>query len=102
MVVAGTDKVISVMPLPPGGELRNVWGEVHLIGTTNKDRDLATVYSLGGYIIPTLASSGPIATDTVFDEMVPKDVDVDVTAGTQDADLEREAADAAPFDMSPE
>lgn len=97
LVSAGADEVIGAMPIPAGGTLKNVWGDVHIHSTTNPDRDDAAGYSVRGALIPEMNDAGGVSLDTFWDEQVPKDVALDVTAASQEIDDTPETADATGF-----
>lgn len=91
------DRVVAAAPIPPGGALRNVWGEVHVIGgriaTTS-----ALLYPFRGVVA---AAPDPDTTsdmDNIWDGVVPKDVDVSQTAATEQLDFERVSEDTSVFE----
>ncbi len=98
VIGAGSDEVIGVMPIPSGGMVANVWGDVHLVAQTNLDRDLAAVYACGGWIMPTVRATAAVSVDTLFDEMVTKDADASVGAQSVNVDDDPLTADATPFE----
>lgn len=95
---SGADEVIAVMPIPRGGKLTNVWGDVHLVSQTNPDRDKAASYGCHGFIIPDYVDSESLSVDTLWDNMVPKDLDIDVTAGARDVDVDPETPVGGPVE----
>lgn len=97
LVAGNTDEVIGGMPIPRNGVLANVWGDVHVIATTNRDRDLAMVYACAGYVVPYFDDTKSLSYDSLWDQKIPKDDQVIVTAGAVDLDMQPEAADATPF-----
>jgi len=98
LISGGADEVVAVMPIPAGGVLANVWGEVHLVAGTNIDRDLAMVYACSGELVPELDQVGGLSVDTLWDEAVPKDRPLAVTAGSGEIDRQPESADANVFE----
>lgn len=98
LVGSGTDEVIGVMPIPKGGMLTNVWGDVHLVATSNVDRDIAAYYSCQGFIVPFLDDDDQLSVDTLWDREIPKDVDLSATPGVVDVDVTPETADATPVE----
>lgn len=97
IVASNADEVIAVMPIPAGGMLTNVWGDVHMVGTINLNRDFATLYSCGGFIMPALNEDFSTSVDTFFDQHVPKDGDVATTAGNVSVDISP-AASSGPYE----
>lgn len=96
LISGNNDEVIAGMPIPRGGTLKNVWGDVHLIATANLDRDLAAGYALSGYILPHMDTTFTVDYDVFWDQMVPKDNDVSLVAGVTSVDTAPETADSSP------
>ena len=97
LVAGGADEVIGGMPIPASGVLKNVWGDVHIVAASNVDRDIAIVYAVQGYIIPNEDDTVKNY-DTLWDQMVPKDVSISNAAGSIDADLTPETVDGSPVE----
>lgn len=93
----GADRVVAAAPIPPGGALRNVWGEVHVIGgrvaTTS-----ALLYPFRGVVVPAADPDDTGDIDNIWDEIVPKDVDVSQTAATEQMDFDTITQDTNVFE----
>lgn len=98
-VAAGEDMVIASMPIPPGGVFRGFRAEIH--GVANSSRIIqeasavyakAVIVPMGGSMMDTALSL-----QTLFDQMVPKDVDLNIGAGADDIDWD-DGAIATPFE----
>lgn len=98
LVPTTTDEVIAAMPIPKGGMLTNVWGDVQLVSATNPNRDLAVMYGCHGFIVPFIDDDESLSLDTLWDRVIPKDVDIDTTAGVRDVDIDPETAIAQPVE----
>lgn len=80
-----TDLVISHCPLPAGSKLNAVHLDVQLIGA------LATIligpaYGLSGFVVPVPEPDTPLSIDTLWDNVIPKDLALGV--GSEDLDTE--------------
>ena len=90
-VNAGTDRVVLGMTLPSGSRLNNLSAEVHLMGSTRLTPRRVCMYGLEMWILPLLDPDAGSNFDTIWDQLVPKDTDVETV------DLDTGATDAAPF-----
>lgn len=99
VVNGGTDEVIAFMPIPQGGRLDNVSGEVHMIGANPLRIDRVNYWATRGYLLEVadLDLGAATAVDVVWDNLVPKDADIAQAVGAEGLDLDRDTADAAPF-----
>lgn len=96
LVPAGTDEVLVSFPLPAGGVLNNIHLETHVIGPETVEFLQAVMYGLSGFVVPVLDPDDQIVVNTLWDNLIPKDVDH--AAGVFDIDTS--AADATPeFEM---
>ncbi len=90
-IAANSDSVIMGVPIPPGGRLNNVWGEMSVIGPSDVTVHDALAYMVGGYVLPVLDPDEVITYDVIWDEQIPKD-QVLATGGfdsdTQTADVD--------------
>lgn len=80
---AGTDKVMAYAPIPAGGRLNSVHMEVHLRGD-DMSVDMGSMYGFSGFILPILDPDTDSNVNTVWDQLVPKDVEL--SAGGFDLD----------------
>jgi hypothetical protein len=98
LIAPGQDKVMALMPIPPGGAFLSVSGEVHTItNDVNKDSCLmlpSRVYACQMTEIDDLIDSW----DDLWDRYVPKDEDTSESAATYTLDMSRDSEDQAPFE----
>lgn len=93
---AGTDTVIAECPLPDEGILKNVWLECHAMNTAETVL-AARISSLGGYVVPVPEPGAALNVDTLWDEVIPKDVAFGVS--TVDYDEVGSAVAAAEYEV---
>lgn len=89
-VAAGTDLVFSGIDLPPGSTLNNVNLEVH-VWQQETARAEKLKYMVEGYILPVFDPEVATFYNTIWDQLVPKDIDTDTV------DLDTGAVDTSPF-----
>lgn len=91
-VAAGTDAVIGGISLPSDTVIHDIRAKVHLnVATAENEMIEILGYALEMYILPALDVDAGTSFQTVWDNLVPKDTDV------QAIDLDTAAADATPF-----
>ena len=84
---AGTDRVIASMPIPPGGVFMGYRAEVHVIGQARQDVLIGNKIAFKAVIVNLSGAMDTVASvDTIFDQMVPKDIILDIDAGDDDID----------------
>lgn len=97
-LVTGSDRVMALMPIPPGGIFHALRGEVHLIASdVNKASAMmfpARVYAAQMTEIDDLIDGW----DDLWDRYIPKDDDVSEVAATIGIDVGRDTEDTAPFE----
>lgn len=74
IVAPGADKVIASYPLPQDGVLNNVWLEIHVIGEEGVSFLKACMYGISGFVLPVPDPDAATPVDTLWDQLVPKDV----------------------------
>jgi hypothetical protein len=84
------DRVLIAMPLPEGSTLTNVWFNTHIVAGEEHDLSKATLYGMTAYVVPFIDPDTQVTYDTIWDQMVPKDVELafgvfDLDPGTSDA-----------------
>lgn len=99
-IAAGSDQVVCSMPIPPGGVFLGARATIHMVTSTHVP--LATtacgffaksiITPLGGAMMDTALS-----VQTLFDQMVPKDIDLSIVAGSDEVDWD-DGAITAPFE----
>lgn len=90
LISPGTDEVLFGMSLPSESRLNNVRAKVSVVGS-DLDSLLACGYAVEGWILPVLDPDSGQSLQTLWDNLVPKDSDV------QTLDLDTSAADVSPF-----
>ncbi len=87
-VPGGTDTVVASMPIPPGGVFMGYRAELHGILAIPLDMDSACMFHARAVIVPMGASrmDTAISVQTLWDQLVPKDVDLSVVAGADEID----------------
>jgi len=91
-VGALTDQVISEYPLPNECTLNQVNLKCSLVGDEETPILSAAFYGISGFVVPILDPDQETAVDTIWDNLVPKDV----AEGAAVFDLDTAAADATP------
>lgn len=72
-VEVNRDSVVAEVPLPDGGSLNNVHGEVHVIGETEQSIHKGQIYGFDGFILPVYDPDNYMLYQTSWDEGVPKE-----------------------------
>lgn len=80
--------MIAWAPIPPGGTLQGVTGEIHVIGSEGKTIITTGVYGFSGRVEPVIDPDGVLAMDTLWDNMVTKPEQVAVGAGVLGIDYD--------------
>ncbi len=88
---AGQDRVFFGLSLPSGSRINNVNIEVHLVSSSTNVQDRAAMYAVEGWILPVLDPDAATSFDVLWDNLVPKDTDVETM------DLDTGATDATNF-----
>lgn len=100
LIAAGADSVVAFAPVPPGGTLEAVTGELHLIGpaaaTGVTDTDSFSAFGFGGELVADPDPENTIALDALWDTMVSKPVTMNVTAALGTAEWDWDTADLSP------
>lgn len=97
---AGQDEVVCSMPIPPGGVLLGYRAEIHAITAIHQPVIKSAVALFGKAVVVRTGGSmmdASLSLQTLWDQMVPKDVDLDITAGGDDVDWD-DGAIAGPFE----
>lgn len=90
-VAAGSDQIVLGMSLPSGSVIHDINLEVHLHNSVNLSIDNIAMYAIEGWILPVLDPDAGTAFSVLWDNLVPKDTDVEVI------DLDTAGADVTPF-----
>lgn len=85
-IPVGEDTIVASMPIPPGGVFRGFRAEIHGIKSTHMLSSKASGAFFKAAIVGTGASAmdASLSLETLWDQMVPKDVDLSVVAGADD------------------
>ncbi len=99
-IAAGTDIVFCSMPIPPGGVLLGYRAEIHGIASSHLDVTGDAVAAFAKSVVTPMGGSQmdtAISVQTLFDQVVPKDLDLSGTAGADEIDWD-DGTIAAPFE----
>lgn len=89
---SGADQVMVGWSLPSDTVLHDIRLKVQMVGLTSRLLHGAShMFAVEGWILPVLDPDSGATYDTLWDQLVPKDTDV------QTIDLDTEAADTTPF-----
>lgn len=99
LITIGTDRCVGFMPIAPGGVLRKVWMNVHLVADVAMDVGLAQIIPMRGYCFDILEIDDLTGTeDQLWDQNVPKDDDIGTSAGNLELDVTRDSTETAVFE----
>lgn len=73
-VSAGSDGVLIGYPIPSGGVLNNVHLNVHVIGPEGVPFQSAVMYGVSAFVVMLPDPDTEVTYDTVWDNLIPKDV----------------------------
>ena len=90
-VVPGSDKVLFGISLPAGSRLNGLTADIHVWEVDALAQRNVFMYALEGWILPVHDPDSGSTMDTLFDQLVPKDTDVEVL------DSDTGASDTSPF-----
>lgn len=90
-VTAGTDGVFFGISLPSDAVVHDINIEVHVHSNTIFALSSMAMYAIEGWILPVIDPDAATSFQTLWDNLVPKDTDVETM------DLDTAAADATPF-----
>lgn len=90
-VGAGADEVVAGISLPSDSVINDIRVRIKLSSTTIMSWDQAAMYAVEGWILPVLDPDSASTHDAIWDQLVPKDTDV------QTLDLDTGASAGSPF-----
>jgi len=90
-LAAAADEVIMGMSLPGGTVVHGINGNIGVSDNTLLAQNNFVAYGCEGWVLPVLDPDAGSSLQTLFDQLVPKDTDVETM------DLDTAAADASPF-----
>lgn len=91
------DVVMGGMPIPTGGKLLSVQGELHIIAA-NEDQPVIGFngYGFGGELVPIVESDVADDYQEIWNNVVVKASNLTTTAGTNNLDFDWDTADSGP------
>lgn len=95
-VGAGIDRVVGSAPLPKGGKVLSVTGELHVIGGEAMQVDEFSAYGFSAHLVPIQDPETAILYGRLWDDVVVKAFDPSIVAATPTLDLDWETADLSP------
>lgn len=95
IIAANADKVVAWAPIPPGGTLVGVTGEIHVMGAEARTIVETSVYGFSGRVEPVIDPDGVLNMDTFWDNMVSKPGSVAID-GTVQLDYDWDTTDTDP------
>ena len=96
LVPIGSDHVVAWAPIPEGGTLLSVTGELHIIGAEASDTDQLAGYGFSGELVPILDPDTQVDINVLWDQMVTKPIQPTTAAGTAGVDADWDSSDTAP------
>lgn len=93
---ANSDEVLCALPIPKGGKVLSVQGELHVIGQESLDIDNFMGYGFMGELVPIVDPTTAITAQALWDNVVVKAGDPTVSAGTNTLDFDWDTLDTGP------
>lgn len=101
VVTSGQDKVFAWAPIPEGGKLLSVQGELHINGTTEeKNIEELFGYGVSGELVQVQDPDASDTLDVLWDHVVTKPGDASLASATPGLDWDWDTSDVAP-DVEP-
>lgn len=91
VITSNTDEVIGGISLPSDCTLNDIKIECSIVDASHLDARSGRFYAVEGYVLPVQDPDAGVGFDTLWDNLVPKDTDVQVM------DLDTGALDTTPF-----
>lgn len=95
-IAGNTDRVLAACPLPKGGRLLSVHGELHMIGEESQSTAQFMAYGIGGEMVPIVDPVTTITYQAIWDDVVVKSNDPSLAAATPRIDFDWITDDATP------
>ena len=95
-VTSGIDRVIGNAPLPKGGKVLSVHGELHVIGEESMPVDEFSAYGFSAHVVPIVDPETSIGLGALWDDVVVKALDPTTTAATSVLDMDWATDDTSP------
>lgn len=94
---SNADRVLAAMPIPKGGTLESVQGELHVLASI-EDQPVLRFYGYGfsGEMVPIVAADEAQAYQDIWEEVVVKASDLTQSSATNTLDFDWDTADTGP------
>lgn len=87
-IAAGADNVIGSAPIPKGGKIMSVQGEIHVNGEESQDTGLFSAYGFSAHLVPLEDPETALTLDELWDDVVVKAIDPVTAAGAVGIDID--------------
>lgn len=84
---------MCAVPLPKGGSLISVQGELHMVGEESQDTAKFAAYGLSGHMVPVPEPESAVGFGALWDNVIVKAADPSVAAATTKLDFDWDTAD---------
>lgn len=95
-MAADSDIVVASAPIPQGGSLVGVSGELHMIGVEGASIQQISSYGFGGEVVPVVDPEATVNVEALWDTLVPKAIDPTIVAATTVIDVDWDDQDTTP------
>lgn len=95
-ITAGTDQVLGWCPVPQGGKVISVQGEIHIVGPESSSTENFTPWGYSAHLVPVDDAETELNIQTLWDQVVVKSLDPSASAGTITVDMDTDTADTTP------
>jgi len=95
-VAPGSDRVLVAMPLPKGGAVESVTGEIHIIGGEGSSVNKFMAWGFSGHVVEILDPEESVEYNAIWDDIVSKAVDMTTLAGSSTVDINWDTLDGGP------
>lgn len=95
-IAGNVDRVVVSMPLPKGGKLISVHGEVHIIGEEDQPTNRFMAWGMSGVLVPIPDPETAITFNALWDNVVVKAADPTLVAATNLLDFDWDTANTGP------
>lgn len=92
-IAVGTDVVVGWCPVPQGGRVLSVQGELHVIGAEESSVIRFQPWGYSAHLVPVDDAETELDIQTLWDQVVVKSLDPSASAGTVTVDLDTDTAD---------
>jgi hypothetical protein len=92
-VSGNVDRVVCAVPLPKGGKLKGVQGEVHVIGEEDQPTNQFMAWGISGHMVPVEEAETALEFGVLWDQVIVKSADPTTVAATTVLDWDWDTAD---------